>query len=53
MNSVTLFDASGRSIQTFNVSGKQLQISLEGIESGIYFLSVNGERSSLKKIVIQ
>ena len=48
---LTLLDASGRSVRTFHVSNQESQLSLEGLESGIYFLSTEGEYKAVKRIV--
>jgi Secretion system C-terminal sorting domain/Beta-propeller repeat len=53
VNTFTLLDASGRAARTYNVSGTQAQLSLEGLASGVYFLSVGGETKSVQKIIKQ
>jgi hypothetical protein len=51
VNTLTLSDATGRAVRTYNVSGTQAQLSLEGLASGVYFLSVNGEDKAVQKII--
>jgi hypothetical protein len=53
VNTLTLSDATGRAVRTYNVSGTQAQLSLEGLASGVYFLSVNGEDKAVQKIIKQ
>ncbi len=42
ISSVTLYTTSGQSIGVFNVDGKQ-SIDVSDIESGVYFIKVNGD----------
>jgi hypothetical protein len=53
VKTLTLRDASGRAVRTCNVNGTQAQLSLEGLASGVYFLSVGGETKSVQKIIKQ
>jgi hypothetical protein len=53
VNTLTLSDATGRAVRTYNVSGTQAQLSLEGLASGVYFLIVNGEGKAIQKFVKQ
>ena len=48
---LNLMDSSGRLVRTFHVSTAQSQLSLEGLESGIYFLKVEGENKLVKKVI--
>ena len=48
---LTLRDAAGRVVRTYNVNGTQAQLSLEGLASGVYFLSVGGEEKMVQKII--
>jgi hypothetical protein len=38
VKTLTLRDASGRTVRTYNVSGTQAQLSLDKLETGVYFL---------------
>ena len=40
--SVTLFDATGRSVRTYTLRGSEATLSLEGIPAGVYFLQAQG-----------
>jgi hypothetical protein len=40
-------------VRTYTVSGTQAQLSLEGLASGVYFLSVGNETQSVQKIIKQ
>jgi hypothetical protein len=51
VKTLTLRDASGRAVRTYNVSGTQAQLSLEGLAGGVYFLSVNEEEKGVQKII--
>jgi hypothetical protein len=53
VNTLTLRDATGRDVRTYSVSGTQAQLSLEGLASGVYFLSVGGETKSVQTIIKQ
>lgn len=53
MKIFTLTDAAGRAVRTYNVTGTQAQLSLEGLASGVYFLSVDGEETAVQKIIKQ
>lgn len=53
VKTLTLRDASGRAVRTYNVSGTQAQLSLEGLANGVYFLNVNEETKSVQKIIKQ
>jgi hypothetical protein len=53
IETLTLTDATGRAVRTYNVTGTQAQLSLEGLVNGVYFLSVGNETKSLQKIVKQ
>jgi hypothetical protein len=53
VNTLTLIDATGRAVRTYSVSGTQAQLSLEGLASGVYFLSAGGETKSVQKIIKQ
>ncbi|MFN6039417.1 MAG: T9SS type A sorting domain-containing protein, partial [Bacteroidota bacterium] len=48
---LNLMDASGRLVRTFHVSTAQSQLSLEGLESGVYFLKMEGENRLVRKII--
>jgi hypothetical protein len=49
----TLLDASGRLVRSYNVAGTQAQLSLEGLASGVYFLSGDGEEKAVQRIIKQ
>jgi hypothetical protein len=51
VNTLTLSDATGRAVRTYNVTGTQAQLSLEGLASGVYFLSVGGEEKAIQMII--
>lgn len=51
VSTLTLRDATGRTVRTYDVSGTQAQLSLEGLASGVYFLSVGNEAQSVQKII--
>ncbi len=53
IETLTLTDATGRAVRTYNVTGAQAQLSLEGLARGVYFLSVGNETKSMQKIVKQ
>jgi hypothetical protein len=40
-------------VRTYNVTGTQAQLSLEGLASGVYFLSGDGEEKVVQKIIKQ
>ena len=46
-----LRDASGRVVRTYNVSGKQASLSLEGLEAGVYFLCTSETSQAIQRIV--
>jgi hypothetical protein len=50
VKTLTLRDASGRTVRTYNVSGTQAQLSLEGLAGGVYFLSVGNEKNAMIRI---
>jgi hypothetical protein len=51
VKTLTLLDATGRAVRTYNVTGTQAQLSLDGLANGVYFLSVGNETNSMQKIV--
>jgi hypothetical protein len=51
VKTLTLLDATGRAVRKYSVSGTQAQLSLEGLASGVYFLSAGNETNSMQKIV--
>jgi Secretion system C-terminal sorting domain len=51
VKTLTLRDASGRAVRTYHVNGTQAQLSLEGLASGVYFLSANEEEKVVQKII--
>jgi hypothetical protein len=53
IKTLTLRDAAGRVVRTYNVNGTQAQLSLEGLASGVYFLSVGGDTKAVRKIIKQ
>ena len=53
MKIFTLTDAEGRAVRTYNVTGTQAQLSLEGLASGVYFLSGDGEEKAVQRIIKQ
>lgn len=53
IKTLTLTDAAGRAVRTYNVTGTQAQLSLEGLASGVYFLSGDGEEKAVQKIIKQ
>lgn len=53
VNTLTLRDATGRAVRTYNVSGMQAQLSLEGLASGVYFLSGDGEEKAVQRVVVE
>jgi hypothetical protein len=53
VKTLTLRDASGRAVRTYNVNGTQAQLPLEGLASGVYFLSVGNCITCVQKVVKQ
>jgi len=53
IKTLTLRDAAGRVVRTYNVNGTQAQLSLEGLASGVYFLSVGEDTKAVQRIVKQ
>jgi hypothetical protein len=53
VKTLTLRDAAGRVVRTYNVNGTHAQLSLEGLASGVYFLSVGNCITCVQKIVKQ
>ena len=53
VKTLTLRDAAGRVVRTYNVSGIQAQLSLEGLASGVCFLIVGNCIPCVEKIVKQ
>jgi len=53
VNTLTLSDATGRAVRTYNVSGTQAQLSLEGLASGVYFLSEELSKGVPQKVIIE
>ena len=53
--SIRLMDISGKIITMMNVNGnsESVEIELNGLESGMYFLQVNGLKSSVTKQIIK
>jgi hypothetical protein len=52
--SATLLTIEGTTVRKFNLQDNQMQMSLKGIEAGIYFLSIEkGGRKIVKKVVIE
>jgi hypothetical protein len=52
VKTLTLRDASGRAARTYNVSGTQAQLSLEGLASGVYFLRDETGFARAHKIIV-
>jgi hypothetical protein len=52
-NQITIIDLNGRMRYYQNSSSNQVEINLEGLESGIYNLNIiNGNNISTKKLII-
>ncbi|MCX6310228.1 MAG: T9SS type A sorting domain-containing protein [Bacteroidetes bacterium] len=51
VHSLTLTDAMGRVVRSISVNGTQAQLSLDGLSSGVYFITVNDDKRSVQKIV--
>ncbi len=51
--SIELFDIIGRKVRSFQVDGKVGEIDMFDLESGRYYLRVNGEESSTSMLVIK
>ena len=52
--SATLLTIEGTTVRKFNLQDNQMQLSLMGIEAGIYFLSIEQAGSHIvKKLIIE
>lgn len=54
MHELIMFDLQGRPLRTFEPQNKSLQLSLEGIETGVYFLhAIHDGGTAVQRIVIE
>lgn len=53
VKNLTLLDATGRSVRTYNVSGTQAQLSLEGLARGVYYLRDEDGYGIAEKVVVE
>jgi hypothetical protein len=53
IETLILFDATGRTVRTYNVSGTQAQLSLEGLARGVYYLRDEDGYGIAEKVVVE
>jgi Secretion system C-terminal sorting domain len=53
VNTLTLSDATGRTVRTYSVSGTQAQLSLEGLARGVYYLRDEDGYGIAEKVVVE
>jgi hypothetical protein len=52
--SITIYDISGQSVKSYNTASNQLLINRDGLQSGLYFITVVvGDHRSTRKLVVK
>lgn len=52
--SITIYDVSGKAVKSYNTASNQLLINRDGLQSGLYFISVVvGDYRSTRKLVVK
>ena len=54
INGITIYDVQGRKIQATKVNSQTTEVNISGLNSGIYFFSIETDNgSSMKKVLKQ
>ena len=52
-SSVSIYDVMGRVVKQLDFKGKELQLSVENFQPGIYYLKISeGKKQTTKKLIV-